>query len=144
MILNKSFEHILSTLSEFQIQNPNIYIGGSVSLILQEVIPFRIPNDIDIISSNRIHILDIFNVDKNRRRHKMIKTYRHNDLKFDLFINPSCGYIEYVYENYSLKLSPVDEIYKWKIKPPYKISPKLYQKHLSDIHYYETYKRTNH
>ena len=57
-------ESILEELSKFQKKHPNIYIGGSVSLILQGIIPYRIPKDIDIISTNRIHIYDLFEVKK--------------------------------------------------------------------------------
>ena len=103
MIQDVNFNQILSILNDFQNQHPNIYIGGSTSLILQEVIPFRIPQDIDIITPTRIHIYDIFNVDKNKTRFRRTKTYKYNDLKFDLFINPSCDYIEYNYKNYHLK-----------------------------------------
>jgi hypothetical protein len=143
MIQDVNFNQILSILNDFQNQHPNIYIGGSTSLILQEVIPFRIPQDIDIITPTRIHIYDIFNVDKNKTRFRRTKTYKYNDLKFDLFINPSCDYIEYNYKNYHLKLSPVDEIYKWKINPPYSIDTSTQEKHIFDIKYYEIFKRTN-
>ena len=81
---------------KFQQKHPNIYIGGSVSLMLQGVIPYRTPKDIDIISINRIHIYDLFEVKKEK--HRLIKRYKHDGLKFDLFINPNAQYVEHVYK----------------------------------------------
>jgi hypothetical protein len=123
-------ESILEVLSKFQKKHPNIYIGGSVSLILQGIIPYRIPKDIDIISTNRIHIYDLFEVKKEK--HRLIKKFKHNGLKFDLFINPNAQYIEHIYNGYTLKLSPVDEIYEWKLREKNIQS----EKHINDLKYY--------
>jgi hypothetical protein len=123
-------ESILGVLSKFQQKYPNIYIGGSVSLILQGIIPYRVPKDIDIISINRIHVYDLFEVKKER--HRLIKTYKHEGLKFDLFINPNAQYVEHIYDGHVLKLSPVDEVYQWKLKKENMVK----EKHLSDLKYY--------
>jgi hypothetical protein len=123
-------ESILEVLSKFQKKHPNIYIGGSVSLILQGIIPYRIPKDIDIISTNRIHIYDLFEVKKEK--HRLIKKFKHNGLKFDLFINPNAQYIEHIYNGYTLKLSPVDEIYEWKLREKNIQN----EKHINDLKYY--------
>jgi len=123
-------ESILEVLSKFQKKHPNIYIGGSVSLILQGIIPYRIPKDIDIISTNRIHIYDLFEVKKEK--HRLIKKFKHNELKFDLFINPNAQYIEHIYNGYTLKLSPVDEIYEWKLREKNIQN----EKHINDLKYY--------
>jgi hypothetical protein len=128
-------ENILETLSKFQKRHPNIYIGGSVSLILQNVIPYRIPKDIDIISTNRIHIYDLFEVKKEK--HRLIKKFKHDGLKFDLFINPNAQYIEYIYNGYTFKLSPVDEVYQWKLKDQNVNT----EKHANDLKHYEKIKR---
>lgn len=120
-----------NVLLEFQQQNPDIYIGGSVALILQGIIPYRVPKDIDIISPKRIHIYDIFGVDKPQ--HKRLKKHRHNGFLFDLFINPNAQYIEHIYNGYVLKLSPADEIYQWKLQEQNIIN----QKHINDLKYYE-------
>jgi hypothetical protein len=56
MISNRFLYNIL----EIQEKHPNLYIGGSISLILQNVIS-RKPGDIDWVSPNKTHILDIFN-----------------------------------------------------------------------------------
>jgi hypothetical protein len=119
----------VALIAKFQQKHPNIYIGGSVSLILQGIIPYRVPKDIDIISINRIHIYDLFEVKKEKRR---IKTYKHEGLKFDLFINPNAQYIEYIYNGYTLKLSPVNEVYQWKLKKENAIK----EKHINDLKYY--------
>ena len=105
---------ILTKLIYFQKQNPNIYIGGSVSLILQNYIPYRIPKDIDIISPNKIHIFDIFDID--REKSSRIKFIKFNELKWDLFINPKAEYIEYNTKFGILKISPIEEILEWKKK----------------------------
>lgn len=118
-------------LIKFQQNYPNIYIGGSVSLILQGIIPYRIPNDIDIISTTRIHIYDLFNIDKPK--HRVIHKHRYETFLFDLFINPQAQYIEHIYNGYVLKLSPVDEIYEWKLRE--KNIKK--EKHINDLKYYK-------
>lgn len=103
--------NILNKLIEFQQKNPDIYIGGSVSLMLQNVIPYRVPKDIDIITPNKTHIYDIFNVNKNKYFH--IRQHKYNDLKWELFYNPNS---KYIYYSDILKISPVDEIMEWKYK----------------------------
>lgn len=115
---------------KFQQKHPNIYIGGSVSLMLQEIIPYRIPKDIDIISTNRVHIYDLFEVKKEK--HRIIKTYKHEGLKFDLFINPNAQYVEYIYKGHILKLSPADEVYQWKLRKENVVK----EKHINDLKYY--------
>jgi len=122
-------------LLEFQQQHPDIYIGGSVALILQGVIPYRVPKDIDIISPKRIHIYEIFGV--NKPHHKISKRYRHNSFLFDLFINPNAQYVEYIYNGCTLKLSPVDEVYQWKLKDQNVNT----EKHANDLKHYEKIKR---
>ena len=98
--------------------------------MLQGIIPYRIPKDIDIISTNRVHIYDLFEVKKEK--HKLIKTYRHEGLKFDLFINPNAQYVEYIYKGHILKLSPIDEVYQWKLRRENIIK----EKHINDLKYY--------
>ena len=127
---------ILHSLVKFQNQNPNIYIGGSVSLILQGVIPYRNPHDIDIITPNRVHIYDLFEV-TNREKHPIIRKYKYDGLMFELFYNPKAEYIEYNWKNNILKLSPIAEVYKWKLQDNQIIK----EKHLRDLAY--LYKNTN-
>jgi hypothetical protein len=125
---------ILNILVKFQNQNPNIYVGGSVSLILQNIIPYRVPKDIDIITPNRIHIYELFNVN-DKPKHPVVRRYRYSDLLFELFINPQAQYIEHIYNGHIIKLSPADEIYEWK-KRERNINNK---KHSDDLKYYETF-----
>lgn len=119
-----------TVMLKFQQKHPNIYIGGSVSLMLQGVIPYRTPKDIDIISTNRVHIYDLFEVKKEK--HRLVKIYRHEGLRFDLFINPNAQYVEYIYEGHILKLSPIDEVYQWKLKKENIVK----EKHINDLKYY--------
>ncbi len=118
-------------LIEFQQKHPDIYIGGSVALILQGIIPYRVPKDIDIISPKRTHIYEVFGIDKPRP--KILKRYRHNGFLFDLFINPNAQYVEYIYNGYTLKLSPADEVYEWKLR----IQNVNTEKHANDLKYYK-------
>lgn len=120
-----------TVLLELQQRYPNVYIGGSVALILQGVIPYRVPKDIDIISPNRIHIYDIFSV--NKPHSKIVKRYRHQGFLFDLFINPNAQYVEYIYNGCTLKLSPADEVYQWKLRE----QNVHREKHINDLKYYE-------
>jgi len=126
--------NMLKKIVKFQQNNPNIYIGGSVALLLQDAIPFRIPKDIDIITPNKIHIHDIFKVESNK--HPRIRSYKYNDLKWELFYNPEAKYIEYIYIGNIIKLSPVDEIMNWKYRFQ-KYAPDNI-KNNTDIEYYET------
>lgn len=123
-------DKMLDLLIKFQQQNPNIYIGGSVALILQGIIPSRTPKDIDIISKTRVHIYDIFNIDKVK--HRLIKRHKHEGFLFDLFINPNAQFVEYNCNGYTLKLSPVDEVYQWKLREKNVVQ----EKHLNDLEYY--------
>ena len=107
-------ELILSKLINFQYINPSIYIGGSVLLILQNYIPYRIPKDIDIISKERIHIYDVFNIDKEKKLR--VKSIKNDKLRWDLFINPNAEYIEFNTKFGILKISPIDEILEWKFR----------------------------
>jgi len=118
---------ILDKLIDFQKQNSNIIIGGSVSLMLQNQIPFRIPKDIDIISKDKIHIFDIFNINKERK--PLCKVCNHNGLRFELFINAQAKYIEYNHKEQILKISPQEEIWEWKMRSKYSQN----SKHQSDI-----------
>ena len=127
---------ILDTLLEFQQRHPHIYIGGSVSLMLQEAIPLRTPKDIDIISPQRIHIHDIFGITESKR-HKLQHRHRHNGFIFELFYNPRAQYTPYIYKGKIIKLSPINEINAWKSKDMNVVKPK----HANDLKYY--YDKTN-
>lgn len=137
--MKEKFINVINVLLEFQENNPNIYIGGSISLILQKVIPVRIPKDIDIISTQRTHICEIFHLDKPQ--HKLFRRHKYNDILFELFYNPKAQYIEYTIKNKVLKLSPIDEIFKWKINPPYNFNKSDSIKHSKDIKAYNNYLR---
>ena len=124
--------NILDTLLEFQQQNPHIYIGGSVSLMLQEAIPLRIPKDIDIISTQRTHIHDIFGITESKK-HKLQRRHKHNGFIFELFYNPKAQYVPYIYKGKIIKLSPIDEINAWTSQDINSAKPK----HANDLkHYY--------
>ena len=124
---------IIDDIIQFQSKFPNIYIGGSVSLILQNIIPYRVPKDIDIISKNKIHIYDLFGIDKIK--YSIAKVCMYNNIKWEIFYNANAEYIEYEYKNHIIKLSPAQEIYKWKYK---NTGPSAKgQKHIKDILEYE-------
>ena len=108
-------EKIIQTLIRFQQKHPDVYIGGSMSLILQEAIPKRIPNDIDIISPKRTHIYDLFEV-LDKPKHRMIRQYKFEGLKFELFNNPKAVFVPFNYKGHTLKLSPIYEVLEWKLR----------------------------
>lgn len=116
-------EDILDKLVEFQHNHPNLYIGGSVSLMLQEAIPLRKPKDVDIISKEKIQIHEIFNLTK---RPSWIKSYNYDGIQFEIFNNPNAEYIEYNHNGNILKLSPIQEILNWKLK-------RVTKKHYNDL-----------
>jgi hypothetical protein len=111
-------ETILDNILNIQQQYPNIYVGGSVALILQNVIPFRKPSDVDLITLERMHIYDLFNIHKEKN--KLIRRHRHDNIIFEIFYNPNAEYVKYTYKNNNIKLSPVDEIMSWKINQLHK------------------------
>lgn len=128
-------DQILYSISELQSKHPNVYIGGSISLILQNIIPLREVSDIDLVTNERVHIYDIFNVDKEK--HFLIRKYYSNNVRNELFINPNAKYIDFNYSGFIIKLSPVDETIEWK-KKFYEKTKK--EKHLRDIKYYDKIK----
>lgn len=130
--------NILNEILTIQQQYPNIYVGGSVALILQEAIPARKPKDVDLISTYKTHIYDVFGID--REKHRRIKNTRRNDITFDLFHNPNAQYVEYNYNGNIIKISPVDEIMEWKNIQLNKRRPagyrvEYFKKHSTDLQY---------
>ena len=125
-------DNIIEKLVEFQYYNPNIYIGGSIALMLQNAIPYRIPKDVDIISPVKIHIYDVFNVDRDKPFY--VRQYKYNDLRWELFYNSNAKYIYYSQNGNTLKISPVDEIMEWKYKFQKKAPDNA--KNNKDIEYY--------
>lgn len=129
--------NILNEILKIQQQYPDIYVGGSVALILQKAIPYRKPKDVDLISSNRIHIYEVFNIDKEK--HRRIKGSTHNNIRFEIFYNPNAEYIKCKYKDNIIKLSPIDEIMEWKINRllEHSESKSSYKKHLIDLQYHK-------
>jgi len=132
-------DKLLDILVKFQKNNPDVYVGGSVSLILQNIIPYRIPKDIDIITPIKQHIYDIFNV--NSIKHRIIRSYKYNDFKWELFYNSKAQYLEYIYNDNIIKISPVDEVFEWKYKFQNKSPNNI--KHNNDINYYKQWQTMN-
>lgn len=110
---------LIYNLYNFQQQNPQVYIGGSISLILQNVIPLREIKDIDLIYVNKPNVKRIFYQD---------------GFKYEIFYNPKAEYIKYQFEDKIIKISPAQEVINWKIKfkDKYPNSDKA-KKHLIDI-----------
>lgn len=107
-ILNKNLFKIL----ELQSQYPNLYIGGSISLLLQNAIPYRETSDIDLITVEPYHIYDIFDVD--REINNKTRRYNYNGTRNELFKNKNAQYLNFNYNGYILKISPISEIMEWK------------------------------
>lgn len=126
---------ILDKIVIFQKQHPNIYVGGSVALMLQDAIPYRVPKDIDIITPQKVHIYDLFTETQDiPNKHSMRRLINMYGVKWELFHNPKALYVEHYYKGYHIKISPVQEVYDWKIKYSKK-NPKD-EKHIKDIEYY--------
>lgn len=125
--------NILENIIKIQLEYSNIYVGGSISLILQNVIPFREVSDIDFISDKKTHIYDVFNIN-DREKHPIIRKYYSNNIRNELFINPNAKFIEYNYDGYIIKLSPIDETIEWKKKFYTKFKN---EKHKKDLEFYE-------
>lgn len=124
-ILNKNLFKIL----ELQSQYPNLYIGGSISLLLQNAIPYRETSDIDLITVEPYHIYDIFDVD--REINNKTRRYNYNGTRNELFKNKNAQYLNFNYNGYILKISPVSEIMEWKQRFNY------IEKHKKDLELYD-------
>ena len=122
--------NILDKILSIQQQYPDIYVGGSVALILQKAIPFRKPKDVDLISPYKTHIYEVFNV--NRDKHFRIRSYNYDNIRFELFHNPNAEYVKGYYKGNIIKLSPVDEIMEWKFN---QLLTKRtnFEKHIKDL-----------
>ena len=117
---------IIETLKNIQKKCPNLFIGGSVSLILQEAIPYRKIKDIDLIST--------YCIIENRYRNNT--SFRHDNILFEVFYNPKA---RYVVHSSGLLLSPVDEIMEWKLK--FQRRARNNNKNNNDIKFYNIYKQ---
>ena len=126
---------LLDKIVIFQKQYPNIYVGGSVALMLQDAIPYRIPKDIDLITSQKVHIYDLFTETQDiSNKHPMRRIVNMYGTKWELFYNPKASYIEHYYKGHHIKISPIQEVYDWKIKFSKKYPED--KKHIKDIEYY--------
>jgi len=120
-------KNIIINILEIQNNNPDIYVGGSLSLILQGVLPYREIHDIDLIHNKKIQIHDVFNI--NERKNVRNKIY-YNGIEHELFVNKEAKYVNFDYNGWIIKLSPIDETIEWK-----KIFYNRYkkEKHLIDL-----------
>ena len=120
-------KNIIFKILEIQNNNPNIYVGGSISLILQGIIPYRDIHDVDLIYNEKIQIHDVFNVNER----KCIRNKIHyNGIEHKLFVNKNARYVNFDYNGLIIKLSPIDETIEWK-KTFYNRYKK--EKHLIDL-----------
>jgi hypothetical protein len=122
--------NILDKILSIQQQYPDIYVGGSVALILQKAIPFRKPKDVDLISPYKTHIYEVFNV--NRDKHFRIRSHSYDNIRFELFHNSNAEYVKGYYKGNIIKLSPVDEIMEWKFNQLLTKRTNL-EKHIKDL-----------
>jgi hypothetical protein len=124
--------NILDKILSIQQQYPDIYVGGSVALILQKAIPFRKPKDVDLISPYKTHIYEVFNV--NRDKHFRIRSHNYDNIRFELFHNFNAEYVKGYYKGNIIKLSPVDEIMEWKFNQLLTKRTNI-DKHIKDLQY---------
>ena len=124
--------NILDKILSIQQQYPDIYVGGSVALVLQKAIPFRKPKDVDLISPYKTHIYEVFNVDRDK--HFRIRSHSYDNIRFELFHNPNAEYVKGYYKGNIIKLSPVDEIMEWKFNQLLTKRTNI-DKHIKDLQY---------
>ena len=118
---------LLHKIKDIQEQYDYIYLGGSIALILQNAISPREVSDVDLISTKySINIFKVLNIGKINH----FRLCYHEGIKWELFKNTKA---EYILIN-GLKLSPVDEIFDWKLNKSTK------QKHQID---YDSYKNAS-
>jgi len=116
-------DNIINNIKNIQALHPNVYLGGSASLILQNAIPNRLISDIDLIVTSKINIQTILPESFKFRNILVVE-----GIKYEFFKNENAQYL--LVNN--LKLSPIDEIFEWKLNKSQK------EKHNIDYEYYKT------
>ena len=106
-----------------------ISLGGSIPLIISNLIPFRPIKDIDIISTQFVSKAEIkheifgCSVYELPSEHPFsmgdYRSYCHKpftDIGLDIFINPQATYYYVKYKDLKLRISPPEEIIQFKFK----------------------------
>lgn len=91
---------------------PDIYLGGSISLILQNAIQYREVHDIDLIVTKPKNEYDIF----DNKLSPINRRYYYNGNIMEIFKNKNANFINFNYKGHIIKLSPINEIAEWKYK----------------------------
>ena len=126
----------LDTVLEIQKDHPDVYLGGSISLMLQNVLSRKL-GDVDLEIQRKMYIRHIF----KSAPHVDVYTYIKDGIKYELLPNPSDdhqdeSYVEYNYKESVLKLVPAERIVK--VKEKYILNSRCTnpQKHIDDINNY--------
>jgi hypothetical protein len=130
-------DKVLDTVVEIQKEHPDVYLGGSISLMLQNVLSRKL-GDVDLETQEKMYIRQILKA----APHVNVYTYYTEDgVKYELLPNPSDyhqdkSYVEYNYKENVLRLVPAERIIK--VKEKYILNPKCSdpQKHIDDINNY--------
>jgi len=128
-----SYDKIYNILNQYYIPIQHRYsfisLGGSIPLILSQLIPFRPIKDIDIISTQFISKAEIkheifgYPLYEIKEEPFQISEYRLNCNKpftqgvgLDIFINPKATYYYVKFKDLKLRISPPEEIVQFKFK----------------------------
>ena len=129
-------DKVLDTVVEIQKEHPDVYLGGSISLMLQNILSREI-GDVDLETQKKMYIRQVL----KEAPHVNLHIYIKDGVKYELLPNPSDyhqdgSYVEYNYKESILRLVPAERIIK--VKEKYILNPKCSdpQKHIDDINNY--------
>ena len=129
-ILDKNLDTLLNIQKEY----PDVYLGGSISLLLQDINFPRIPKDLDLVTtSDKLNIYDLFEEFKFIPKNSKSTTIKLNNTDWDLHYDPQAQYVEYFYKGFKLKIITIDDFIRWK--KHYVKLEKCSLKHKEDLEY---------
>lgn len=111
----------MNEIDELVVLNPNVVISGSLALILLGILPYREINDLDITlpyfsNIGNSEILDKFGKSGTECVQMITKLEKKEDIKYDLFINPTILYSMVDYDGKSYKVSDPEVIINAKFR----------------------------
>jgi hypothetical protein len=124
----------LNILLNIQKKYPNVYLGGSISLLLQDIDFPRVPKDLDLVTTSKeLNIYDLFEEFKSIPKNPKSTTVKLNNTDWDLHYDPQAHYVEYSYKGFKLKIITIDDFIRWK--KHYVKSKNCLPKHIEDLEY---------
>ena len=107
-------DDFLDSLVEFQLLNPEVYIGGSVALMLQQAIPYRKPKDLDLVTFTEKTFAELKGISRRRAEYGFYG-YVVGGMLCELMCDPEpIELVEYKHGSGIIRLGTIDRIVYWK------------------------------